>query len=95
LIDFLYRPGIEACEKHENGVYAIKLNRMMGRERERERKKAISKEYKNYEQRSDVQHIYLEYICNVHPTSDLLGCVLKKNNSRISKIKWEKRERKE
>jgi hypothetical protein len=37
LIDFLYRPGIEACEKHENGVYAIKLNRMMGREREREK----------------------------------------------------------
>jgi hypothetical protein len=39
LIDFLYRPGIEACEKHENGVYAIKLNRMMGRERERERER--------------------------------------------------------
>jgi hypothetical protein len=36
LIDLLYRPGIEASEEHENGVYAIKLNRMIGRDRERE-----------------------------------------------------------
>jgi hypothetical protein len=47
LIDFLYRPGIEACEEHENGVYAIKLNRMIGRERERERERERKQYPKN------------------------------------------------